>query len=51
MGKGIKRRRDGRYEAKYAVQTATGTKRRSVYGKSRDEVAVKLAAVIEEAND
>ncbi|QIN83689.1 tyrosine-type recombinase/integrase [Rubrobacter tropicus] len=51
MGKGIKRRKDGRYEAKYSVETDTGTKRRSIYGKSREEVAVKLAKAIEDAKD
>ena len=44
---GIKRRKDGRYEAKYTVETAEGIKRRSVYGKTRDEVAVKVAKAIE----
>jgi len=43
---GIKRRKDGRYEAKYTVETPAGLKRRSVYGKTREEVAVKLAAAM-----
>lgn len=51
MGKGIKRRKDGRYEAKYAVETPEGTKRRSVYGKTREEVTVKLAAALEKAEE
>lgn len=51
LGKGIKRRKDGRYEAKYSVETADGIKRRSVYGKSRDEVTVKLAAALERAEE
>ena len=46
MGKRIKRRKDGRYEAKYTVQTATGEKRRSVYGKSQSEVKEKLAKAV-----
>jgi integrase len=38
---GIRRRKDGRWEARYAVQTAAGPKRRSVYGKTREEAAAK----------
>ncbi len=51
LGKGIKRRKDGRYEAKYTVETADGIKRSSVYGKTRDEVTVKLAAALEKAEE
>ena len=51
MGKRIKRRKDGRYEAKYTVETPDGSKRRSVYGKTREEVTVKLAAALEEAEE
>jgi integrase len=51
LGQRIKRRKDGRYEARYSVETAEGSKRRSVYGKTRDEVAVKLAKAIEGAKD
>ncbi len=46
MGKGIKKRKDGRYEAKYVVQTPDGTRRRSVYGKTREEVAIRLAEAL-----
>ena len=49
MGKRIKRRKDGRYEAKYTVQTATGEKRRSVYGKTQSEVKEKLAKALVDA--
>ncbi len=51
LGKRIKKRKDGRYEAKYSVETPDGTKRRSVYGKSREEVTVKLAAALERAEE
>lgn len=42
----IRRRPDGTYEARYTVQTATGQKRKSVYGKTRGEVAEKLTAAL-----
>lgn len=45
MGKGIKKK-DRRYEAKYVVETPDGNKRRSVYGKTREEVAVRLAEAL-----
>jgi integrase len=38
----ITRRKDGLYMARYTVQTATGAKRRTLYGKTRQEVAEKL---------
>ena len=44
----IARRKDGRYEGRYTVQTASGPKRRAVYGKSRAEAAEKLARAIAE---
>src|SRR5918998_3197707 len=31
----ITRRKDGLYKARYTVQTATGTKRKTLYGKTR----------------
>ncbi len=37
-------RRDGRWEARYTVETPLGPKRKAVYGKSRMEVVKKLAA-------
>jgi hypothetical protein len=40
----IIRRKDGLYMARYTVQTATGTKRRILYGKTRREVDEKLTA-------
>ena len=46
MAERIKKRRDGRYEMKYVVQTATGEKRRSVYGKTQAEVKEKLATAV-----
>jgi hypothetical protein len=39
----IRQRPDGRWEARYCVETPEGPKRRSVYGKTRKEVAEKLA--------
>src|SRR5215203_3800016 len=41
---GISRRKDGLYMARYTVQTATGAKRKTLYGKTRREVDEKLTA-------
>jgi integrase len=38
----ITRRKDGLYMARYTVETATGKKRRALYGKTRGEVSGKL---------
>src|SRR5215210_7998556 len=38
----ITRRKDGLYMARYTVQTATGTKRKTLYGKTRGEVSEEL---------
>ncbi|MDQ3638993.1 MAG: N-terminal phage integrase SAM-like domain-containing protein, partial [Actinomycetota bacterium] len=38
----IRRREDGRYEARYTVHTADGVKQRSIYGKTRKQVSEKL---------
>jgi integrase len=38
----ITRRKDGLYMARYTVRTATGTKRKALYGKTRAEVSEKL---------
>jgi integrase len=38
----ITRRKDGLYMGRYTVQTATGTQRKALYGKTRQEVAEKL---------
>jgi integrase len=38
----ISRRKDGLYMGRYMVHTATGTKRKALYGKTRQEVAEKL---------
>jgi integrase len=40
----ITRRKDGLYMARYTVQTPTGPKRKTLYGKSRREVDEKLTA-------
>jgi integrase len=42
----ITRRKDGRWEAKHTVDTAEGPKRRALYGKTRKEVADKLAKAL-----
>jgi integrase len=39
---GISRRKDGLYMARYTVHTATGAKRKTLYGKTRREVDEKL---------
>ena len=38
----IYKRKDGRYEARYTVQTPSGPKRKALYGGTRAEVAAKL---------
>src|SRR5215208_447919 len=42
----ITRRNDGRWEARYTVHGANGHKRKVLYGKTRAEVAEKLAKAI-----
>jgi len=42
----ITRRKDGLYVARYTVQTATGSKRKALYGKTRSEVAAKLSKAL-----
>ena len=42
----ISRRKDGLYMARYTVQTATGSKRKALYGKTRSEVAAKLSKAL-----
>ena len=42
----IGRRRDGRWEGKYTVQTVDGPKRRAVYGKTREEVRQRLTKAV-----
>src|SRR3712207_5520955 len=39
----ITKRKDGRWMARYTGHAAKGPKRRHIYGKTRQEVAVKLA--------
>jgi integrase len=39
----ISKRKDGRWEGRYSVETPLGTKRRTVYGKTRREVVKKMA--------
>lgn len=47
----IRQRRDGRYEARYCVETPEGPKRRSIYGTTRKEVADKLAVKLANKED
>jgi integrase len=42
----ISRRRDGRWVARYFVQTSEGRKRKALYAKTRSEAASKLASAI-----
>ena len=42
----ITRRKDGLYMARYTVETATGSKRKAVYAKTRKGVSEKLTAAI-----
>src|ERR671913_94358 len=46
----ITRRKDGLYMARYTVQTATGSKRKTIYGKEREDVAEKLADALSNRN-
>lgn len=46
----ISRRKDGLYMARYTVQTATGSKRKTIYGKDREDVAAKLADTLSNRN-
>ena len=42
----ITRRKDGRWEARYTAHTASGPKRRVIYGRTRKEVADRLARAL-----
>lgn len=46
----IRRRNDGRWEARYTVQTLKGPKQKSVFGKTRKEVNEKLTKVQADRN-
>ena len=46
----ITRRKDGLYMARYTVQTATGAKRKTIYGKEREQVAEKLIEALSNRN-
>ena len=41
-----RKRPDGRWEARYTVHTSKGPKRKTLYGRSRQEVADKLARAL-----
>jgi integrase len=47
----ITRRKDGRWEARYYVQTVNGVKRKTLYGKTRAEARDKLAKALSERID
>lgn len=47
----ISRRKDGGWMAQYVVHTAEGRKRRTVYGKTRAEVAKKLNKALSDRED
>jgi len=47
----ITRRKDGLYMARYWVETPKGPKRKTIYGKKREEVADKLARALTERAD
>jgi integrase len=46
----ITKRTDGRYMARYTVHTATGARRKTVYGKTRAEVSAKLTKAMADRN-
>jgi hypothetical protein len=46
----ITRRKDGLYMARYTVQTATGPKRKAIYGHTRKEASKKMTAAMAEAS-
>ena len=43
-----KKRKDGRWEAQYMVHTPSGTRRKSVYARTKAEVATKLRKALAE---
>jgi integrase len=47
----ISRRKGGGWMGQYVVHTAEGRKRRTVYGKTRKEVANKLAKAISDREE
>jgi integrase len=47
----IYRRKDGRWAGQCTVQTITGPKRKAIYGKTRSEVATKLAKAMAESEN
>ena len=47
----ITRRKDGLYMVRYTVQTVTGAKRKTLYGKTRGEVSEKLTKAMADRDD
>jgi len=46
----ITKRKDGRYMARYSVETPTRRERKTIYGKTREEVAQELADALSNRN-
>jgi integrase len=46
----ISRRKDGRWMARYTVETPTGPARKTLYGKTRQEVSMKLTEALAARN-
>ena len=46
----ITRRKDGLYMARYTVETATGTERKTLYAKTRKEASEKLTEALAQAH-
>lgn len=46
----IRQRKDGRWEGRYTVHTSDGTKQKTVYGKTREDVAEKLTKAMADRN-
>ena len=47
----ISRRKNGGWMAQYAVYTAEGRRRKTIYGKTRKDVAAKLATALSDRED
>ena len=47
----ITRRKDGLYMARYTVETATGTERKTLYAKTRKEASEKLTEALAQAHE
>jgi integrase len=43
---GVRRRKDGRWEARYTIHTASGPNHNTIYGRTRREVTAELAEAL-----